>query len=346
MATGSPKTTVAVLSVGDMGSGIARLLVAKGFRVVTDVTGRSADTISRAQSAGVEILPLSTIVSESAAILSIVPPADAKSTAEAVLSSTISALDSGSRDPSGEPLVFVDLNAVSPSSARSLASSFSPHESRIHFVDGAIIGGPPTLLPHPSPESAWYIPQIPTSGPFPVPASLASALQSYHIDDKIGSASGLKMCFASLTKGHTAIAIQAFTTAHRLGVLDHLNSAIEQTLPGLKGRIEKGVTGMAPKAYRWVREMEEISATHRDEGGFGEVEADIFTGAARVYGLVADGTVLGEEKVGRRKRGTTVEDVAGAVAEGLEVLEGRKKRRRVEEGEDQKDVKGDDKVES
>lgn len=154
------------------------------------------------------------------------------------------------------------------------------------------------------------------------------------------------MCFASLTKGHTAIAIQAFTTAHRLGVLDHLNSAIEQTLPGLKARIEKGVTGMAPKAYRWVREMEEISATHRDEGGFGEVEADIFTGAARVYGLVADGTVLGEEKVGRRKRGTTVEDVAGAVAEGLEVLEGRRKRRRVEEGEDQKDGKGDDKVES
>ncbi|OIW34866.1 6-phosphogluconate dehydrogenase [Coniochaeta ligniaria NRRL 30616] len=335
MATDHPKTTIAVLSIGDMGGGIARLLVAKGFRVVTDVTGRSADTISRAQSAGVEILPLSTIVSEASAILSIVPPSDAKSTAEAVLSSTLSALDSGTRDPTSEPLIFIDLNATSPSSARSLASSFSPHESKIQFIDGAIIGGPPTLSL--SPDAAWYIPQIPTSGPFPVSASLASALQAYHIDSKIGSASGLKMCFASLTKGYTAIAIQAFTTAHRLGVLDHLNSALEQTVPGLRGRLEKGVTGMPPKAYRWVREMEEISATHRDEGGFGEVGADIFTGAARVYGLVADGTVLGEEKVGRRKRGTTVEDVALAVGEGLEVLEGRGKRRRVEGGEGEQD---------
>ncbi len=40
MATDNKKTTIAVLSIGDMGGGIARLLVAKGFRVVTDVTGR------------------------------------------------------------------------------------------------------------------------------------------------------------------------------------------------------------------------------------------------------------------------------------------------------------------
>lgn len=283
------------------------------------------------------------------------PPADVRSTAEAVLAAAVSALESGARDPTtaagGGPLVFVDLNALSPASARSLAASFAPLEKDVVFVDGAIIGGPPSLSTSSSsssssssqPESssaagAWYVPQIPTSGPTPLPPALASALRAYHLDDRIGSASGLKMCFASLTKGHTAIAIQAFTTAHRLGVLEHLGNAIDATLPpGFRGRIEKGVTGMPPKAYRWVAEMEEIAATHRDEGGFGGVEgADLFTGAARVYGLVADGTVLGEEKTGRRVRGTTVEDVARAVGEGLEKLEGegRGKKRKVEEGEE------------
>lgn len=40
MTSGNPKTTIGILSIGDMGGGIARLLVAEGFRVVTDVTGR------------------------------------------------------------------------------------------------------------------------------------------------------------------------------------------------------------------------------------------------------------------------------------------------------------------
>jgi len=35
-----PRRPVAILSIGDMGAGIARLLIAKGIRVVTDLTGR------------------------------------------------------------------------------------------------------------------------------------------------------------------------------------------------------------------------------------------------------------------------------------------------------------------
>jgi hypothetical protein len=133
------------------------------------------------------------------------------------------------------------------------------------------------------------------------------------------------MCFASLTKGYTAIATQAFTTAHRLGVLDHLQQAIDTTIPGVKARLEKGVTGMPPKAYRWVREMEEIGMTHRDEGGW--EGADMFTGAAEIYRVVA-GSVVGKEKVGGRKRGLTVEDVAGVLADELGAREGGGKRRK------------------
>lgn len=81
---------------------------------------------------------------------------------------------------------------------------------------------------------------------------------------------------------------------------------------------------MPPKAYRWVREMEEIAETHADEGGF-DGEKGVFGEIASVYRSVADETVLGEEKTERRKRGLTVEDVAAAVEEGL-----KKKRKKVE----------------
>ena len=70
--------------------------------------------------------------------------------------------------------------------------------------------------------------------------------------------------------------------------------------------------------------MEEIAITHAEEGGFeggeggeGGKGVGIFGEIARVYKSVAEETVLGEEKTERRKRGTTIEDVAEAMGEGL-----------------------------
>jgi hypothetical protein len=129
------------------------------------------------------------------------------------------------------------------------------------------------------------------------------------------------MCFASTTKGFTAICTQAFTTAHRLGVLSELKKEMADFIPAALKSAEKGVPGMPPKAYRWVREMEEIAATYAEEGGF---ERALFEGVAGVYRAVAEDAVLGKEKAGDRKRGRTVEDVAAAIGEGLEVKRKRK----------------------
>jgi hypothetical protein len=79
---------------------------------------------------------------------------------------------------------------------------------------------------------------------------------------------------------------------------------------------------MAPKAYRWIDEMWEIEKTFAEDGGWaGE---SVFRGIAGVYRFVAEGSVLGEEHVDRRVRGTTARDVVNALGEGLEV---RRKRR-------------------
>ncbi|KAH9891410.1 6-phosphogluconate dehydrogenase [Xylariomycetidae sp. FL2044] len=325
---------IGVISIGDMGMGIAKLLIAHGFSVATNCKGRSTDTIDRAKSAQVELVNSDEELARSCSvILSVVPPRDAVATAQRIVDAFLVTSSSSSspprpRDDGGEensPLYFADLNAVAPSTARGIAASIerSPR-APIRFIDGGIIGGPPTLVKKKQDgveEEEWTKPSIPTSGPYPfssIPGFgpvLSKVLNERHVGDQIGSASGLKMCFASLSKGFTALAIQSFTTARAMGVLPELEEQVRTRNPAAWAMASRGVVGMAPKAYRWVREMEEIALTFDEEGGFAP---DAFVGAAKVYRAVADDTVLGHEKVGRRKRGLDVEDMAAAMTEGLQ----------------------------
>lgn len=136
-----------------------------------------------------------------------------------------------------------------------------------------------------------------------------------HVDSNIGQASGLKMCFASTTKGFTAIAIQSFTTAQQLGVLSELQGHLKEYSPKTGDLAMKGLVGMPPKAYRWVREMQEIADTFNEEGGF---DKDMLSGASEVYRIVSEDTDLGAEKTEARDRGRDPEDVAKLVASGIE----------------------------
>jgi len=88
-------------------------------------------------------------------------------------------------------------------------------------------------------------------------------------------------------------------------------------MPGLAQRAEAGMTGMPPKAYRWVDEMREIGKTFKSSGGM-KFGGELFEQVAEVYRFVSEDTVLGQERVGKRKRGTTVEDVAECVEEGVQ----------------------------
>ncbi|GAP84808.1 putative 6-phosphogluconate dehydrogenase [Rosellinia necatrix] len=348
-----PLAKIGVISIGDMGMGIAKLLIANGFSVATNCKGRSDETLERAKSAQVEICTSDEQLTEACdVILSVVPPRDATATAQRIVDAVTGPIR---RDVSGgrEPLYFADLNAVAPSTVRSIAALFEQTRGQVRFLDGAIIGAPPkpstitttttTTTEEPSgssssggggggggggddgsgsgPVPGWSVPNVPMSGPHrlaAVPgygAALAAALNARHVSDEVGAASGLKMCFASLTKGFTSLAVQSFTTARRLGVLDELREELRDVVPAHGRAAERGVVGMPPKAYRWVREMEEIALAFDEDGGF---PPDLFRAVADVYRAVADDTVLGREKVGARQRGLDVDDVAAAMAEGLE----------------------------
>ncbi|KAB8299073.1 hypothetical protein EYC80_001196 [Monilinia laxa] len=335
----SSLATVGIVSIGEMGMGVAKLLIAHNYRVVTNIEGRSQDTHQRAQKSNIELLPTdAALVSQSDYILSIVPPRDALSTATRI-TATFNSLS----PPKSSPLYYLDLNAIAPATSRSIASHISSTSPSIRFIDGGIIGAAPklkndTTTPNttasvdPDLEHEWSRPSIPISGPHELSkapisgANLAELLNTNYLGEEIGRASGLKCCFSSTTKGFTALCIQAFTSAQRLGVLGELQKEMSERVPGLWKTVGGSITGMPPKAYRWVREMEEIEMCH-GETGFsggesngvreGEGEKGIFGQIADVYRIVADETVLGDEKTEKRKRGTTVEDVAQCMTEGL-----------------------------
>jgi 3-hydroxyisobutyrate dehydrogenase-like beta-hydroxyacid dehydrogenase len=266
------------------------------------------------------------LVAQSDYIVSIVPPKDALATAERI----IGAFHSKSKESGSTPIYYLDLNAIAPSSAQEIGSRLSKLGEGIRFVDGGIIGGPPrpTDSSHPREDfEKWYRPSIVLSGPHKLSeaprdgANLANLLHTKHVGADIGTASGLKCCYASLTKGFTALAIQSYSTAARLGVLEELRTEIKNSNPASETRAIRGLTGMPPKAGRWVREMQEIGKTFREAGGWQSAprddngEGSIFEEVAEVYRYISEDTVLGKEHTDNRVRGKTAEDVVDAIIE-------------------------------
>ncbi|WPG97813.1 Hypothetical protein R9X50_00059400 [Acrodontium crateriforme] len=313
-SNGSPLATVAIQSIGDMGGGIARLLIANGYRVITNARGRSQATHERIKRLSIELVNDDEALCNSADyILSIVPPKDALANAKRIATAT----SKPAFKKRTSPLYFLDLNAISPESAREISNVFDEFSTDIRVMDGGIIGGPPKKVEN----GEWDVPSIPVSGPYQLSQSqpsgehLAKVLHVKHVNETIGSATGLKICFAALSKGFTALAIQSFTTAHNLGVLYELKEHLESSNPRAARAVERGLPSMPPKAYRWVHEMEEIARTFESDGGFSQSESP-FRAIARIYDLVANGTELGKELTDSRNRGKTAEDVVLLMSEG------------------------------
>jgi hypothetical protein len=99
------------------------------------------------------------------------------------------------------------------------------------------------------------------------------------VDDRLGSASAVKMCTASVYKGLTGLYAQALQTAGYHDVLDH----VVGDLRGAGLDPVPGVAVAATKADRYVPEMREIAAT---QGGAG-LPAALFEAYAQVYDLIA-----------------------------------------------------------
>jgi 3-hydroxyisobutyrate dehydrogenase-like beta-hydroxyacid dehydrogenase len=287
--------TVAILMPGDMGHGVGQSLIAGGHEVVTALAGRSEHTRRLARRAGIRDLgALDEAVRLAEILLSILPPDRASAQAEAVAEAM---------RRTGTRPVYVDCNAVSPMTARKVAETIDAVGAP--FIDCGIIG----LNPIKAPGTRLYV-----SGPdcAPMLALGSEAMRVEAIGPEIGRASALKMVYAALTKGTSALQTALLLTALRLGVLDELLGEFESSQSGSLAAMRERLPFLSADAGRWAPEMEEIADTFAAAG----VTDRFHRGAAEIYRLMAR-TPLAEETRETLDRSRTLEQALAVYAAHL-----------------------------
>ena len=234
--------TIAILSPGDMGHGVGRVLAERGYAVTTCLAGRSRPTRERAAAAGFSDLPsLEELVLRSDLILSILPPARAVALAGEV---------AAAMRATGAPRPFADCNAVSPRTAAEIAALIE--DAGGDCIDAGIIGRSP---------AAGAVPRIYTSGPR---AALMDEIDGAgvavrNLGPSIGRASGLKMCYASLTKGTGALRLAMLAAAESLGLYDELLGELRRSQQAALSQVESSVpfdaAGVTPRVHQGAAEI-------------------------------------------------------------------------------------------
>jgi 3-hydroxyisobutyrate dehydrogenase-like beta-hydroxyacid dehydrogenase len=258
--------TAGILSPGDMGHTVGQVLRGRGLRVITCLSGRSARTRALARKAQiVEVDSITALVQQADVVLSIVAPDQAVRVARAVAEALFETT---------EDLLFVDCNAIAPVTVKQIGSLITAAGGR--FVDASIIGPPPR-----QPGATRFY----ASGPH---AAEFARLSEFGLDVRVlsrtvGDASAIKMCYAALTKGLTALATELLTAGQALGVGEALGQELQLSQPALYDLMQRQVPGMPTKARRWVGEMEEIAHTF---GGVG-LTPRLMDGVADMYRFVA-----------------------------------------------------------
>jgi putative dehydrogenase len=256
---------VALIAPGNMGAAVAKRLTEHKVTVLTVLTGRSESSATRARDAGMQAVD-DRKLAEADFLLSIVPPGEALALAKRL---------SGVLTAANTKPIYVECNAVSPQTVNQIAEVISA--TGCAFVDAGIIGPPPK----PGTTNTKFY----ASGPH---APEFARLNDYGLivrvlEGPLTAASALKMSYAGITKGFTALGSAMMLAATRGGSAQALQAELAESQPALLGFLTRQVPGMYSKAYRWVAELDEISAfVGEDHDEHAMLEA-----AARFYERIA-----------------------------------------------------------
>ena len=242
---------IAIIAAGEMGAGVGARLHARGAEVMTSLAGRGPDTAERARRAGmVAIDDDAALVAASDIVLSILPPAEAVALAQRLAPALKAARDE---------VLYADCNAVAPETVRRVAAVVRATGCR--FADVGIIGGPPR------PEG--YTPRFYASG---AAAADLRALNDFGLDVRlvaggVGAASALKMSYASLTKGFTAIGMASARGAENGHVARRCGPNSPQSQPQLFAWLQRQMPTIYPRpiagSAKWKRSRAFSMATRR-----------------------------------------------------------------------------------
>ncbi|MEW2581342.1 NAD(P)-dependent oxidoreductase [Streptomyces syringium] len=233
--------TVTLLHPGQMGAAVGAQAVAAGHRVLWVPHGRSQETRRRAQEAGLTAVPsLRAALDASDIAISVCPPGAADQIACDVNELRFTGL-------------YLDANAISPQRVRRIADGM-----QAPVLDGAIIGPPPCdkktarLYVSGAPQAAGQIQEL----------FKGTAVEVREAGRDLGSASALKMAFASFQKSARTLAAVAHALADTHGVSDLLTEEAK-TMPSAILSDPGYLPSVAARAWRWRDEMGDIAATLR-----------------------------------------------------------------------------------
>jgi len=250
---------IGILHPGEMGAAIAASACNSGMDVYWCSEGRSAATLERANSLGLNALPsLQSLCDTCDLLISVCPPHAALELAELVMACNFQG-------------IYADVNAVSPTTVTTIASKLE--KAGIEVVDGGIIGLPPvtrgTTWLYLSGKAAATVMDCFDAGP----------LETEVLSDRIGQASGLKICFAANSKGTAALHTAILAAADNMGVRGALENQWDIFNPGFTAKSHVRIRQVARKSWRFTGEMKEIAATLESNG----LPREFFDAAAEIY---------------------------------------------------------------
>jgi putative dehydrogenase len=234
--------TVAIIAPGNMGAAVAKRLTEHKVTVLTSLASRSEASAKRAREAGMQGVE-DRKLAEADFLMSIVPPGDALALAKRL---------SGVLTAANKKPIYVECNAVSPQTMNQIAEVIAA--AGCAFVGAGIIGPPPK----PGTTNTKFYAAGPSATEF-------AKLNDYGLivrllDGPTTAASALKMSYAGITKGFTALGAAMMLAATRGGSAQALQAELAESQPALLGYLTRQVPGMYQKAYRWVAELDEISS--------------------------------------------------------------------------------------
>jgi 3-hydroxyisobutyrate dehydrogenase-like beta-hydroxyacid dehydrogenase len=236
-----------------MGAALGAALRAGGQAVLWVSEGRSSETVARAEEAGLEdVRTTSELARRCEVIVSVCPPHAAVEVARSL------------ERFSG---IYVDANAISPATARTIAGLVG------RYVDGGIIGPPPsergTTRLYLSGSEAHTVAALFTSTIVDTPV----------VSNDPGAASAVKMAYAAWTKGSAALLLAIRALARAEGIEPALLDEWRTSLPHLPERSTAAASSALRKGWRWVGEMNEIADTFAAQGlpdGFHRAAVEIY----------------------------------------------------------------------
>jgi len=288
--------TVAILSPGDMGHAVGQLLREHELKVVTCLTGRSQRTKDLAELAGIADVPdLNDMVAQSQIILSIsvseMVPSICQQVADAIKATNANVL-------------FAECNAISPQLSRQMEPIITAAGGR--YIDASIVGGPPL-----NGSSPRFYASGDNTAEFEGLANFGLDVRT--AGTEVGQASGIKMCYAAMTKGSSALYSELLMAAEMMGLSDFVKAEFQSSQPAVLQRMERGLPGVPAKARRWVSEMEEIKDTFEHLG----LTPHLFQGVADMYRMIGS-TSMGDETPQTRDCDRSLEETIRLMAEWVQ----------------------------